>query len=292
MKRFVRFSTRPICRTPWCHAPRLPRQARPGLDARRRRPRPRRRRRSAAAAAGRRPARQLHRRPARQGRPVGLGRRRPERGHDPRAHPARPTPSAPRSTPSAARSSDATEALSTGRGLSAEAVGDLETVAELSPRRCTPRPNVGLHLADMLGADQYLLQHVVDVTALGTVLAGAPVPPQRLDRPPRPAPRRRHRPAPGEDRARPAAARHRQAHDPGGDPQQARQAHRGRVGRDPQAPADRRGHARRRTSRSSSAPSSSSTTSAGTASATPTARRATRSTSSRASPRSPTSTTP
>ena len=68
--------------------------------------------------------------------------------------------------------SDATEALSNGRGLSAEAVGDLETVAGLIAAEVHTTPNVGLHLADMLGADEYLLQHVVDVTALGTVLAG------------------------------------------------------------------------------------------------------------------------
>jgi HD-GYP domain-containing protein (c-di-GMP phosphodiesterase class II) len=66
---------------------------------------------------------------------------------------------------------DATEALAAGRGLSAEAVNELETVAELIAKEVHTSPNVGLHLADMLGADQYLLQHVVDVTALGTVLA-------------------------------------------------------------------------------------------------------------------------
>ena len=66
---------------------------------------------------------------------------------------------------------DATDALAAGRGLSAEAVNELETVAELIAKEVHTSPNVGLHLADMLGADQYLLQHVVDVTALGTVLA-------------------------------------------------------------------------------------------------------------------------
>ena len=67
---------------------------------------------------------------------------------------------------------EASEALSSGRGLSAEAVGDLETVAALIAQEVHTSPNVGLHLTDMLGADKYLLQHVVDVTALGTVLAG------------------------------------------------------------------------------------------------------------------------
>ena len=67
--------------------------------------------------------------------------------------------------------SDATEALSSGRGLSAEAIGELENVAALIAAEVHTTPNVGLHLTDMLGADQYLLQHVVDVTALGTVLA-------------------------------------------------------------------------------------------------------------------------
>jgi HD-GYP domain-containing protein (c-di-GMP phosphodiesterase class II) len=66
---------------------------------------------------------------------------------------------------------DATEALAGGRGLSAGAVEGLEVVAELIAKEVHASPTVGLHLADMLGADQYLLQHVVDVTALGTVLA-------------------------------------------------------------------------------------------------------------------------
>ena len=67
--------------------------------------------------------------------------------------------------------SDASEALSSGRGLSASAVDDLQTVAELIAQEVHASPDMGLHLADMMGADKYLLQHVVDVTALGTVLA-------------------------------------------------------------------------------------------------------------------------
>ena len=66
---------------------------------------------------------------------------------------------------------DATEGLATGRGLSSRAVDDLEHVATLIANEVHGAPEVSLHLADMMGADHYLLQHVVDVTALGTVLA-------------------------------------------------------------------------------------------------------------------------
>ena len=66
---------------------------------------------------------------------------------------------------------DATEALTSGRGLSHKAVDELTHVAELIALEVHSAPDVALHLADMMGADQYLLQHVVDVTALGTVLA-------------------------------------------------------------------------------------------------------------------------
>jgi HD-GYP domain-containing protein (c-di-GMP phosphodiesterase class II) len=67
---------------------------------------------------------------------------------------------------------DATSALTAGRGLSQKAVDELSDVAQLIALEVHSAPDVALHLADMLGADQYLLQHVVDVTALGTVLAG------------------------------------------------------------------------------------------------------------------------
>ena len=67
---------------------------------------------------------------------------------------------------------DATVALTTGRGLSPKAVDELNEVAQLIALEVHGAPDVALHLADMMGADQYLLQHVVDVTALGTVLAG------------------------------------------------------------------------------------------------------------------------
>ena len=66
---------------------------------------------------------------------------------------------------------DASEAMATGRGLSPYAIEDLQNVAELIAAEVHSSPTVGPHLADMMGADRYLLQHVVDVTALGTVLA-------------------------------------------------------------------------------------------------------------------------
>jgi HD-GYP domain-containing protein (c-di-GMP phosphodiesterase class II) len=67
--------------------------------------------------------------------------------------------------------SDATDALAAGRGLSPQAVEDLANVAQLIAAEIHGSPDIALHLADMMGADKYLLQHVVDVTALGTVLA-------------------------------------------------------------------------------------------------------------------------
>jgi HD-GYP domain-containing protein (c-di-GMP phosphodiesterase class II) len=68
--------------------------------------------------------------------------------------------------------SEASEALISGRGLSPKAVDELNEVAQLIALEVHGSPDVALHLADMMGADKYLLQHVVDVTALGTVLAG------------------------------------------------------------------------------------------------------------------------
>jgi HD-GYP domain-containing protein (c-di-GMP phosphodiesterase class II) len=67
---------------------------------------------------------------------------------------------------------DASEALAAGRGLSAKAVDELQIVANLIAQEVHDAPDVALHLADMMGAEKYLLQHVVDVAALGTVLAG------------------------------------------------------------------------------------------------------------------------
>ena len=66
---------------------------------------------------------------------------------------------------------DATAALTSGRGLSSKAVEELSDVASLIAAEVHAAPDVALHLSDMLSADQFLLQHVVDVTALGTVLA-------------------------------------------------------------------------------------------------------------------------
>jgi HD-GYP domain-containing protein (c-di-GMP phosphodiesterase class II) len=67
--------------------------------------------------------------------------------------------------------SDASQALAAGRGLSSKAVSELNDIAQLIALEVHSAPDVALHLADMMGADKYLLQHVVDVTALGTVLA-------------------------------------------------------------------------------------------------------------------------
>ena len=66
---------------------------------------------------------------------------------------------------------EAKVAMAKGRGLSDHALGELSEVASLITDEVQNTPDVALHLADMMGADQYLLQHVVDVTALGTVLA-------------------------------------------------------------------------------------------------------------------------
>src|SRR3712207_2361334 len=58
----------------------------------------------------------------------------------------------------------ATDALTTGGGLTAGAVNELQAVADLIAEEVHNSPDVALHLADMMGADQYLVQHVVDVT--------------------------------------------------------------------------------------------------------------------------------
>lgn len=67
--------------------------------------------------------------------------------------------------------SEARSALGKGKGLSDNALSELSDVASIITDEVQNMPDVALHLADMMGADQYLLQHVVDVTALGTVLA-------------------------------------------------------------------------------------------------------------------------
>ena len=63
------------------------------------------------------------------------------------------------------------DAMGKGKGLSDNALADLADVADLITQEVQNTPDVALHLADMMGADQYLLQHVVDVTALGVLLA-------------------------------------------------------------------------------------------------------------------------
>ena len=66
---------------------------------------------------------------------------------------------------------EAKDAMKKGKGLSDNALADLADMAELITQEVQNTPDVALHLADMMGADQYLLQHVVDVTALGVLLA-------------------------------------------------------------------------------------------------------------------------
>ena len=66
---------------------------------------------------------------------------------------------------------EAKSAMAKGKGLSDNALSELSDVASIITDEVQNMPDVALHLADMMGADQYLLQHVVDVTALGTVLA-------------------------------------------------------------------------------------------------------------------------
>jgi HD-GYP domain-containing protein (c-di-GMP phosphodiesterase class II) len=66
---------------------------------------------------------------------------------------------------------EAKTALSKGKGLSDTAIADLSDMATIITDEVMNLPDAALHLADMMGADQYLLQHVIDVTALGVVLA-------------------------------------------------------------------------------------------------------------------------
>jgi HD-GYP domain-containing protein (c-di-GMP phosphodiesterase class II) len=66
---------------------------------------------------------------------------------------------------------EAKGAMRKGKGLSDNALADLSDMADLITQEVQNTPDVALHLADMMGADQYLLQHVVDVTALGVLLA-------------------------------------------------------------------------------------------------------------------------
>jgi HD-GYP domain-containing protein (c-di-GMP phosphodiesterase class II) len=66
---------------------------------------------------------------------------------------------------------EAQTAMARGKALSDNAIADLAAMADLITQEVQNTPDVALHLADMMGADQYLLQHVVDVTALGVLLA-------------------------------------------------------------------------------------------------------------------------
>ena len=66
---------------------------------------------------------------------------------------------------------EAQVALTSGKGLSDASVTELQNVAQLIAMEIMHLPDVALQLADMMSADQYLTQHVIDVTALGTVLA-------------------------------------------------------------------------------------------------------------------------
>jgi HD-GYP domain-containing protein (c-di-GMP phosphodiesterase class II) len=65
----------------------------------------------------------------------------------------------------------ASDGLTSGRGLALEAVHELAKVAMLIADEVHSSPELVLHLSHMMSSDQYLIQHAVDVTALGTVLA-------------------------------------------------------------------------------------------------------------------------
>src|SRR3712207_5192640 len=60
---------------------------------------------------------------------------------------------------------EARTAMSKGKGLPEASLEALAEVAEMIAREVQDTPNVAVHLADMLGSDQYLLQHCIDVTA-------------------------------------------------------------------------------------------------------------------------------
>ena len=66
---------------------------------------------------------------------------------------------------------DASKALAQGGKLSDRTVDDLAEIAKLIAAEVESAPELGLHLAGMMGADQYLFQHSVDVTALGLLIA-------------------------------------------------------------------------------------------------------------------------
>jgi HD-GYP domain-containing protein (c-di-GMP phosphodiesterase class II) len=66
---------------------------------------------------------------------------------------------------------EASAALERGVQLTDGAMTDLKECASLIAHEVMKHPDAALHLDDMMGADQYLTQHSVDVTALGLVLA-------------------------------------------------------------------------------------------------------------------------
>jgi HD-GYP domain-containing protein (c-di-GMP phosphodiesterase class II) len=66
---------------------------------------------------------------------------------------------------------DAREAMAKGRSLSPEAMQELSAVAEQIALEVSSSADLAVHLADMAGSDQYLLQHSVDVCALGVLIA-------------------------------------------------------------------------------------------------------------------------
>ena len=66
---------------------------------------------------------------------------------------------------------DASKALAKGGKLSDKTVDDLAEIAALIAAEVESAPELGMHLAGMMGSDQYLFQHSVDVTALGLLIA-------------------------------------------------------------------------------------------------------------------------
>jgi len=66
---------------------------------------------------------------------------------------------------------DAREAMAKGRSLSPVAMQELSSVAEQIALEVSTSADLAVHLADMAGSDQYLLQHSVDVCALGVLIA-------------------------------------------------------------------------------------------------------------------------
>jgi HD-GYP domain-containing protein (c-di-GMP phosphodiesterase class II) len=66
---------------------------------------------------------------------------------------------------------EASTAIATGGKLSEKAIEDLAEVAALISAEVAAAPDLAMHLAGIMGADQYLFEHSVDVTALGLLIA-------------------------------------------------------------------------------------------------------------------------